>query len=105
MQGSWDGLLTPDAAKEEAEEIAASRALLPETTYAPEEEGHDALTVPTGSEEQTENPAAEESGETVGKGTCEKNAAGTEVSEKAGAMLIGMEQKEKQTKRKDRQEL
>ncbi len=101
----WDGLLTPDAAKEEAEEIAASRALLPETTYAPEEEGHDALTVPTGSEEQTENPAAEESGETVGKGTCEKNAAGTEVSEKAGAMLIGMEQKEKQTKRKDRQEL
>ena len=41
----WDGLLTPEAADVETEEIAASRAMLPETTYAPEEEGHDALTV------------------------------------------------------------
>ncbi|MCD8083550.1 MAG: putative glycoside hydrolase [Clostridiales bacterium] len=31
---SWDGLLTPEAAESEAEEIAASRAVLPETTYA-----------------------------------------------------------------------
>lgn len=46
----WEGLLTPEAASEEDERIAASRAQLPETTYAPEETGHDALTV-TGGED------------------------------------------------------
>lgn len=33
---TWDGLLTPEAAQEEAEQIARSRAALPETTYAVE---------------------------------------------------------------------
>lgn len=33
---SWDGLLTPEEAEEEAKRIAESRAALPETTYAPE---------------------------------------------------------------------
>ena len=46
----WDGLLTPEAADAETEEIAASRAMLPETTYAPEEAGHDALTVTEGAQ-------------------------------------------------------
>lgn len=35
---TWDGLLTPEAAEEEARQIEASRAALPETTYAEETE-------------------------------------------------------------------
>lgn len=70
----WDGLLTPDAAKEEAEEIAASRALLPETTYAPEEEGHDALTVPTGDGAQSGNEGFVSDGETPAAGAQESSA-------------------------------
>ena len=55
----WDGLLTPEAASEEDERIAASRTQLPETTYAPEETGHDALTVTTGEDLAGESfPAA-----------------------------------------------
>lgn len=33
---AWDGLLTPEAAEAETKKIAESRAMLPETTYAPE---------------------------------------------------------------------
>ncbi|MGL5437731.1 MAG: putative glycoside hydrolase [Lachnospiraceae bacterium] len=33
----WDGLLTPQEAEAEAQQIAQSRAALPETTYAPEQ--------------------------------------------------------------------
>ena len=62
---NWDGLLTPEAAEEEQKTIEASRAELPEKTYAPEETGHDALTVPTGAgvqsgeEAQGRNPASD----------------------------------------------
>lgn len=41
----WDGLLTPEAAAEEAGAIARSRAALPETTFAEPSSGEDALTV------------------------------------------------------------
>ncbi len=42
---SWDGLLTPEAAEEEARQIAQSRAAEPETAYEPETEAP----IPTGS--------------------------------------------------------
>ena len=59
----WDGLLTPEAAGEEDERIAASRAELPETTYAPEEAGHDALTVTEGAGTQNGDSGAESAGQ------------------------------------------
>lgn len=74
----WDGLLTPDAAREEEEQIAASRAELPETTYAPEEEGHDALTVTEGAGVQKGDSPAGSAGQ--------DSAA---ASGRAGASLAG----------------
>lgn len=77
----WDGLLTPEAAEEEQKAIEASRAGLPETTYAPEEAGHDALTVPpdasaqTGAEERS-GDGAQSGGETQRENSASAGKAG-----------------------------
>lgn len=68
----WDGLLTPEEERQQDEAIAASRAELPETTYAPEEKGHDALTV-TGEQNDLQSEAGSISAETVAEGTLDRN--------------------------------
>ena len=82
----WEGLLTPEAASEEDERIAASRAELPETTYAPEEEGHDALTVTEG----TQNGDGAAVGENSAAGENATGSAGQNSAAVSGRAGTGL---------------
>lgn len=67
----WEGLLTPEAAEQEAKQIAQLRASLPEPSYAPETTAEE-----TEKAEETEEAAEQETGETAGQGS--ETAAGSE---------------------------
>ena len=73
----WEGLLTPEEAEREAEQIAQSRAALPETTYALETTAADTAPAADTASAEAAAPAAAEAAAGTAANTAAETAAET----------------------------